>query len=537
MIAIRDCRFEVGYKESDIEKVIWKKLKGASVKDWKIYKRSLDSRRKNDIHYVMTLHVNLTDESKEAGLIRKINNKNIMLTKQNEYHFPTVLTSPIKEEDRPIIAGAGPAGYFAAIYLAEAGFKPIVIERGKAVEERSEDVEAFWNGGNLNPESNVSYGEGGAGTFSDGKLYTGNKNKGGYFTEVLNTFYRFGAAPEITYDAKPHIGTDVLKTVIKNMRDFIIEKGGEVRFSTRLESIDALADGSYKLSVTSSENREQSELITKTLILAIGHSARDTMRMLIGKGFNMQQKPYAIGLRVEHKRETIDRAMYGEMADKLPAADYKLTYHAENGRPVFSFCMCPGGYVVNSSSTPGQLVINGMSYSGRNGENSNTAMIVGITPDDFEGDSPEDAIKYQEKLEKDFYNLADGLIPVQRLEDFKAGEETKALGQITPQIKGQYTLSEISHILPGEVRDALRESFESFGKTIEGYNDPDTILSGIESRTSSPVRINRDENMMAEGYPGILPIGEGAGYAGGITSAAADGIKAAEKAAEYIIRN
>ena len=537
MIAIRDCRFEIGYNESDIEKVIWKKLKGASVKNWKIYKRSLDSRHKNDIHYVLTLHVSLTDESKEAGLIRKINNKNIMLTKQNEYRFPTVLSAPIKEEDRPIIAGAGPAGYFAAIYLAQAGFKPIVIERGKAVEERNEDVEAFWEGGKLNPESNVSYGEGGAGTFSDGKLYTGNKNKGGYFTEVLNTFHRFGAAPEITYDAKPHIGTDVLKTVIKNMRDFIIESGGEVRFSTRLEGIDALGDGSYKLYVASSETGEQSELITKTLILAIGHSARDTMRMLIGKGFNMQQKPYAIGLRVEHKRETIDRAMYGEMADKLPAADYKLTYHAENGRPVFSFCMCPGGYVVNSSSTPGQLVINGMSYSGRNGENSNTAMIVGITPDDFEGDSPEDAIKYQEKLEKDFYNLADGLIPVQRLEDFKAGEETKALGHITPQIKGQYTLSEISHILPVEVRDALRESFESFGRTIEGYDDPDTILSGIESRTSSPVRINRDENMMAEGYPGILPIGEGAGYAGGITSAAADGIKAAEKAAEYIIRN
>ncbi len=284
MIAIRDCRFEIGYNESDIEKVIWKKLKGASVKNWKIYKRSLDSRRKNDIHYVLTLHVSLTDESKEAGLIRKINNKNIMLTKQNEYRFPTVLSAPIKEEDRPIIAGAGPAGYFAAIYLAQAGFRPIVIERGKAVEERSEDVEAFWEGGKLNPESNVSYGEGGAGTFSDGKLYTGNKNKGGYFTEVLNTFHRFGAAPEITYDAKPHIGTDVLKTVIKNMRDFIIESGGEVRFSTRLEGIDALGDGSYKLYVASSETGEQSELITKTLILAIGHSARDTMRMLNRKG-------------------------------------------------------------------------------------------------------------------------------------------------------------------------------------------------------------------------------------------------------------
>ena len=498
------------------------KIKESDIKDISLVKRSLDARKKNDIHYVCSAAVT-------AG-----NALNAELYEEIVYGIPKVSFDGL----RPVIAGFGPAGMFAGLVLSKAGLMPLILERGGTVEERTEKVEAFRKGeAPLDTECNVQFGEGGAGTFSDGKLYTGNKNKGGYFTEVLNTFHRFGAAPEITYDAKPHIGTDVLKTVIKNMRDFIIESGGEVRFSTRLEGIDALGDGSYKLYVASSETGEQSELITKTLILAIGHSARDTMRMLIGKGFNMQQKPYAIGLRVEHKRETIDRAMYGEMADKLPAADYKLTYHAENGRPVFSFCMCPGGYVVNSSSTPGQLVINGMSYSGRNGENSNTAMIVGITPDDFEGESPEDAIKYQEKLEKEFYNLADGLIPVQRLEDFKAGEETKALGHITPQIKGQYTLSEISHILPVEVRDALRESFESFGRTIEGYDDPDTILSGIESRTSSPVRINRDENMMAEGYPGILPIGEGAGYAGGITSAAADGIKAAEKAAEYIIRN
>ena len=532
MIAIRDCRFEVGYKESDIEKVIWKKLKGASFKDWKIYKRSLDSRRKNDIHYVLTLHINLADPSKEALLIKKINNKNIMLTKEAEYRFPTVLDAQVRDEDRPVIAGAGPAGYFAAIYLAEAGFRPIVIERGKAVEDRSRDVESFWNGGSLNPESNVSFGEGGAGTFSDGKLYTGNKNKGGYFTEVLNAFHRFGAAPEITYDAKPHIGTDVLKTVIKNMRDYIISKGGEVRFGNRLEGIEDLGDGSYKLSVSSTDT---GEIVTKTLILAIGHSARDTMRMLIDKGFNMEQKPYAVGLRVEHKREMIDKAMYGEMADKLPAADYKLTYHAENGRAVFTFCMCPGGYVVNSSSEPGHLVINGMSYSGRNGENSNTAMIVGVTPDDFEGDTPEDAIRYQEKLERSFFEVEGGKIPVQRLEDFTEQRKTEALGKVTPQIKGEYALSEISHLLPEELREALTESFESFGRTIQGYDDPDTVLSGIESRTSSPVRIVRNELMMADGFPGILPIGEGAGYAGGITSAAADGIKAAEKAAEYIL--
>ncbi|MBQ8950000.1 MAG: FAD-dependent monooxygenase [Eubacterium sp.] len=538
MIAIRDCRFEIGYKDSDIERVISKKLKGAPVKNWKIYKRSLDSRHKSDIHYVLTLYVNLVNPGKEEGLVKKINNKNVMLTKEIDYKFPHTLTAPICDEYRPVIVGAGPAGYFAALYLSEAGFRPIVIERGKPVEDRSIDVEAFWDGGNLNPESNVSFGEGGAGTFSDGKLYTGNKNKGGYFTEVLNAFHRFGAASEIIYDAKPHIGTDVLKSVIRNMREYIISKGGEVRFNTRLDSVERMSDD-YRLYVSDKAKDGEIvryELITKTLILAIGHSARDTMRMLIDKGFCMHQKPYAIGLRVEHKRETIDRAMYGSLAGKLPAADYKLTYHAENGRPVFSFCMCPGGYVVNSSSTPGHLAINGMSYSGRDGENSNTAMIVGITPEDFTGDSPEDAIRYQEKLEKDFYDLEKGLIPVQRLEDFKTGTRTEELGRITPQIKGLYALSEISHILPEEVRDALRESFESFGKTIEGYDDPDTILSGIESRTSSPVRINRDENMMAENFPGILPIGEGAGYAGGITSAAADGIKAAEKAAEYISR-
>jgi Uncharacterized FAD-dependent dehydrogenases len=542
MITIRDCRFSIDYKNQDIENVINKKLRNASWKSYKIYKRSLDSRNKNDIHYVITLLVELSDKGKEAQIVKKVNNKNIMLTKTDKYHFPYQFEGEIEESDRPVIAGAGPAGYFAAIYLAEAGFRPIVLERGYDVDRRTKDVDDFWNGGKLDTESNVSFGEGGAGTFSDGKLYTGNKNKGGYFTEVLGTFHRFGASEEITYDAKPHIGTDALKNVMKNMREFIISHGGEILFGHRLDDIE-FKDDLYELqihvndksTVNNDDGHCEKKIITKNLILALGHSARDTMKMLYYKGLQMEQKPYAIGLRIEHRRDAIDKAMYGETyAGKLPAADYKLTYHATNGRPVFSFCMCPGGYVVNASSEEGCLVVNGMSYSGRNGDNSNTALVTGITPDDFEGDSPLDAIKFQKSLEQAFYKECNGRIPVQRLEDFKNKTSSKELGEVIPQIKGAYELSELTHLLPDYVVDAITESFDSFGRTIAGYDNGDAVLSGIESRTSSPIRIVRDEKLMAVGHPGLFPAGEGAGYAGGITSAAADGIKVAEAVAARI---
>lgn len=534
MITIRDCRFNIDYTKQDIEKTISKRLRNATWNSYKIYKRSLDSRKKEDIHYVITLQVELKDKNTESSLVRKINDKKVMLTEQDSYSFPYVFEGEIEESDRPVIAGAGPAGYFAAIYLSEAGFRPIVLERGFEVEKRTKDVDEFWNGGKLNPESNVSFGEGGAGTFSDGKLYTGNKNKGGYFTEVLHTFHRFGAPEAITYDAKPHIGTDVLKTIMKNMREFILSHGGDILFGHRLDDIE-ITDNSYKLKVHSYVEDIDKEITTKNLILALGHSSRDTMKMLYHKGLKMEQKPYAIGLRIEHKREMIDRAMYGnEFADRLPAADYKLTYHASNGRPVFSFCMCPGGYVVNASSEEGALVVNGMSYSGRNSDNSNTALVTGITPDDFPGDTPIDAIEFQLSLEKAFYNACNGKIPVQRLEDFMNKTESTELGHITPCMKGQYQLSELTHLLPEYVVDALTESFESFARTIKGYDDGDAVLSGIESRTSSPVRIVRDNDYMADGYPGIFPAGEGAGYAGGITSAAADGIKVAEAVARKI---
>ncbi len=545
MILIRNCRFEIDYNEKDIVKCINKKLRNAPIKDYSIYKRSLDSRNKNDIHFVISLLVELKDEKKEHQILRSVHNKNITLTDYAKYKFPytksdfkNLLTHTADESSTaasgPVVVGSGPSGYFAALYLAEAGLKPILIERGFDVDTRSSDVDRFWETGQLNSESNVSFGEGGAGTFSDGKLNTGNKDKGGYIKAVLETFHRFGAPENITYDAKPHIGTEVLKTILKNIRMAVINNGGDIRFGHKLTGITK-QDNGFLLDVENSEGTIN--LYTDNLILAIGHSARDTMELLLNLGLKMEQKPYAIGIRVEHKREMIDKAMYGEAASKLPAADYKLTYHASNGRPVFSFCMCPGGYVVNASSEDGHLVINGMSYSKRDGINSNSAVIVGITPEDFAGDSPRDAISFQEKLEKDFYTACNGSIPVQLLKDFKEHKETSKLGEIIPQIKGKYRLSEISHLLPGYVTDAISESFESFGRTIPGYDRDDTVLSGIESRTSSPVRIVRDSEMMAEGFPGIFPVGEGAGYAGGITSAAADGIKAAEAVCRRIKDN
>ena len=545
-------KLNLNYNESDILSVIYKNLRVKSINSYKILKESLDSRHHEDIHYQLSVGVFVDNESK---IMKTVNNKNIMLTKEGKYTFPHILNTEIREaldempEFRPVIIGAGPAGYHAAIKLCQAGFRPIVIERGKAVEDRARDVDQFWENGKLKLDSNVCFGEGGAGTFSDGKLNTGNKDKGGYFKEVLETFVRYGADESVAYKAKPHIGTDVLRSIMTNMRHDIERLGGEVRFENKLIDleyetyINTFGYESelpiYKLKFESPDGTY--DILTHSVILAIGHSARDTYEMLYNRSLNFSPKPFAVGVRVEHKSEMINKAMYGEdykerYGDALPTADYKLVYHTEKDRGVFFFFFCPGGYVVNSSTEEGETVINGMSYSGRAGENSNSAIVVSITPEDYNGsvDKPLEGIYYQKALEKKAFEEAEGGIPVQLYKDLKEDRSTTELGGITPEIMGKWTFANLRNVFPEYITDSILESMEYFGTRINGFDRDDTVISAVESRTSSPVRIDREEDMMALNFPGIVPTGEGAGYAGGITSAAADGIKAAEAVATYI---
>ena len=545
MITVQNIKLPVTYNMQDVIRYCEKKLKRKALPEVKILRRSLDARKKDNIHYHISAAVKGFSPEEEKKILRFVNDKNIMLTSETEYRFPVTEKPVLSPEQRPVIVGTGPAGYFAGLMLARAGFRPILLERGKAVEQRKKDVEGFWSGGTLNPDSNVSFGEGGAGTFSDGKLYTGNKDKDGTQKLVLNTFHRFGAPEEITYDAKPHIGTDVLYDIMQNMRKEIEDLGGEILFSHQLCNIektdnDKTGISSYKLTVKLLCKQDDPDqfisLKTPVVILAIGHSARDTFELLKSFGLRMEQKPFAMGLRIEHPREMIDRARYGSAADNLhlPAADYKLTCHTSEGRAVFSFCMCPGGYVVNASTEAGGTVVNGMSYSGRKGRNSNSALVVNILPEDIPGDDPMDAVTFQRELEGNIHRLGEGRIPVQRWEDFRNDAPSEKVGSVEPQIKGEYCFTNLRNGLPDMLSRAIIEAVPLFARELPGFDMPDAVLSGIESRTSSPVRILRNEELQAEGCPGIFPCGEGAGYAGGIMSAAVDGIHTAAKAAIYL---
>ena len=545
MIRISNLKLPIGYNNDVLKKRAERLLHHNSLTEVKIVRRSLDSRKKDNIHYVITLDVTTGDDKRDRNIVSGLNKKDIVIAEPKKYSFPY----SIKDKElthRPVIVGTGPAGYFAAYMLAKAGAKPIVLERGYDVDRRKNDVETFWNGGPLDPESNVSFGEGGAGTFSDGKLFTGNKDKTGVIHEVMNIFHEMGADENITYDAKPHIGTDVLHDVMKNLRKCIESEGAEVRFGCRLDDIEVSENASdagktlYKLTINDSNKNEKpaaTEFIyTDALILAVGHSSRDTFHMLKQRGFSMERKPFAMGLRIEHRREDIDNAQYGTGHDeRLPAADYKMTYHSKNGRNVFSFCMCPGGYVVNASSVPGCMTVNGMSYSKRDSDNSNSAIVVNVMPEDFgEGDELK-GLEFQQNLEETFYKAGDGLIPVQRFGDFKAGIPTTSFGTVTPVMKGKYTYADLKRCLPQYIVNAIIEGVDFFGSIIPCFNSDDSLLSGIESRTSSPVRIIRENTLMAPEFPGIFPCGEGAGYAGGITSAAADGIRCAEALMQYLL--
>ncbi len=542
MIRIGAIKLNPDHTEQDLLRKLAKSLRisEADILGYEIKKQSIDARKKPLIQYVYTVDVRIANENK---VLKKAKGSGATLAQDKEYIFP--ISGNTKLTHRPVIIGCGPAGLFCAYILAEHGFCPVLYERGASVEERVKDIEQFWNTGVLNTESNVQFGEGGAGTFSDGKLNTMVKDTMGRNRKVLEIFVENGAPKDILYVNKPHIGTDILITVIKNMREKIIAWGGEIHFHSkftdfeldcgRLKSVTILKAQSNNQEVqqktTKQEEKTKQEelnLPAEVLVLAIGHSARDTFRMLYEKQIEMEAKSFAVGVRVEHPQSLINLSQYGaDTVEGLPNAAYKVTANLENGRGVYSFCMCPGGYVVNASSEEGFLAVNGMSYRARDGENANSAIIVSVTPEDFGSEHPLAGIEFQRDLEAKAFRLANGAIPVQRFEDFCLNKPTEKPGTVIPQHKGAYQLANVRSIFPTELAESIEAGIKSFDRQIHGFASPDTILSGVESRTSSPVRILRNDEKQIKNT-GIYPCGEGAGYAGGIMSAAMDGLKIAE---------
>lgn len=532
MIQISQLKLKIPHSEEDLRKKTGKilRIQETEILSFRILKRSLDARRKPELFYVYTVEVEL-EVKQEQNLIKRNRDKNVVLKKKKlHYRYITDGTKPLSY--RPVVVGSGPAGLFCAYSLALRGYRPILLERGEAVEDRMKDVESFWENGRLNLRSNVQFGEGGAGTFSDGKLNTLVHDTFGRGREVLQTFVKFGAPEQILYDNKPHIGTDILVNVVRNMRTALIHMGAEVRFHTQVTDIEYETSGSSKrlcsLELLDTHSGEKYVLDTELAVFAIGHSARDTFVMLKEQNIPMEAKAFAVGVRVEHPQSMINESQYGYHAPKyLPAAAYKLTANLENGRGVYTFCMCPGGYVVNASSEDGCLAVNGMSYSGRGGKNANSAVIVTVTPEDYGTEDVLAGVEFQRTLEKAAYRIGNGKIPVQLFKDFCADVPSQEAKGVLPQMKGAYTFANVRAIFPAEIAASIEEGIYAFDRKIKGYAQEDIVLSGVESRTSSPVRILRNETMQSE-VEGFYPCGEGAGYAGGITSAAMDGLKVAE---------
>jgi uncharacterized protein len=533
VIRITELPLPLGYAPDALRQAILKRLgiPGADLLDFTLFKRSYDARKKNSgILFICIVDVAVRDE---AAVLRSFaQDRQIGIAPDTSYH--PLAPAPAHLKERPLVVGFGPCGLFAALLLAQMGFKPIVLERGRDVRRRTRDTWALWRQNTLTPESNVQFGEGGAGLFSDGKLYSQIKDPKFYGRKVMHEFVRAGAPPEILYVSKPHIGTFRLTGVVAAMREEINSLGGEVRFESKVT--DLLIDKGQAEGVVL-EGGET--LHSRHVVLALGHSSRDTLRMLEQRGVFMEAKPFAIGFRIEHPQSLIDVARLGRFAGnpELGAADYKLVHHASNGRSVYSFCMCPGGTVVAATSEPQRVVTNGMSQYSRNERNANAGIVVAINPEpDFPG-GPLAGIALQESLESTAYVLggSDYCAPGQLVGDFVRGKASAQLGEVTPSYKPGVRLGDLSQALPAYAIDAMREALPAFGRQIRGFDRADAVLTGVESRTSSPVRIARDaDSLQSLNVRGLYPCGEGAGYAGGILSAGVDGIKVAEAVARSL---
>ena len=521
MLLIQNLKLPVGAGPDDLKRAAAKALgvSPADILNLSLRRQSIDARKKSDVHLVCAAAATLYNEK----VILRRAPKGVSGLEDAPY-VPPASRHPFPHP--PVVVGMGPAGLFAALTLAGAGLPPIVLERGCPVEDRSRDVEQFWSGGPLSPRSNVQFGEGGAGTFSDGKLTTGVNDP--RIAHVFDVFVSHGAPADIKWSHKPHIGTDVLRNVVRSMRRELLKLGADVRFEHQLVGLEQ-TDGRLTAATVSADGGSY-RLPCEALILAPGHSARDTFQMLYESGLPMERKPFAVGVRIEHSQEAVSRAQFGDFWDRLPAADYKLACHLPSGRSAFTFCVCPGGQVVAAASASGQVVTNGMSLRARDGVNINGGLLVGVNPDDFGGDDPLAGVRFQEKWERAAFEKGGGNFraPAQLVGDFLVGRPSPGSRSILPTYRPGVTWTALDGVLPDYVLAALKEALPIFDRKLHGFAHPDAVLTGVETRSSSPVRILRDGSCQSPALSGLYPCGEGAGYAGGITSAAVDGIRAAE---------